>query len=137
MFTIYSHEVNLWAVLVCGILSLAIGYVWYLPQVFGNIWMRENNLKPEDLNASDYTPYIISFVSFTILALVLAWVMQATVADTLFSSLRIAVSLWAGFTLAPFVTNYRFSRRSWLAIAVDAGYALVAALLFAVILWAW
>ncbi len=116
---------------------MVLGFVWYLPQVMGNIWMKENNLKAEELNGSDPIPYVISFVSFTVMAFVLAWILKATSAETLMSALRVSLGVWAGFNLAPTLTNYLFSKRSWRAVLVDSGYALVTTLVFAVVLWAW
>ncbi|WP_202703749.1 DUF1761 domain-containing protein [Flavobacterium sp. UGB4466] len=42
-------EFNPVALFLSAIVTLAVGFIWYNPKVFGTIWMRENNLTPEDL----------------------------------------------------------------------------------------
>lgn len=34
---------NFWPLIVAPFASLLIGFVWYHPKVFGNIWMKESN----------------------------------------------------------------------------------------------
>lgn len=34
-------ELNFWPLIVAPFVSLIVGFVWYNPKVFGNIWMRE------------------------------------------------------------------------------------------------
>lgn len=41
--------INIWAVLVCGVVSLIIGSVWYSPLLFGKIWQREAYMTPEKM----------------------------------------------------------------------------------------
>lgn len=42
-------EMNWIAVLVSAASTLVVGFVWYSPKVFGEIWMKENNLTQEEL----------------------------------------------------------------------------------------
>jgi hypothetical protein len=41
--------INWWAVLVAGISSFVLGGVWYSPALFGNAWMKDNNLTMEEI----------------------------------------------------------------------------------------
>ncbi|HQU56998.1 MAG TPA: DUF1761 domain-containing protein, partial [Chitinophagaceae bacterium] len=43
--------INWLAVLVAGISSFVIGGIWYSPALFGNAWMKENNLSEEAVRA--------------------------------------------------------------------------------------
>src|SRR5215203_4487319 len=42
-------SINWLAVLVAGISAFILGGVWYSPALFGNAWMRENDLTVEDV----------------------------------------------------------------------------------------
>ncbi|MHC0446118.1 DUF1761 domain-containing protein [Flavobacterium sp. 3-218] len=42
-------QINFIALFLAAIVSLVTGFIWYNPKVFGTIWMRENNLTPEEL----------------------------------------------------------------------------------------
>lgn len=40
-------EINFYALLAAAASSLAIGFIWYNPKVFGGIWMRETGMTEE------------------------------------------------------------------------------------------
>ena len=42
-------EINPYALLGSAAVTLAVGFVWYNPKVFGTIWMRESKLSQEEL----------------------------------------------------------------------------------------
>lgn len=42
-------EVNPFALLASALVTLLVGFVWYHPNVFGTIWMRENHFTKEEL----------------------------------------------------------------------------------------
>ena len=37
-------EFNLYAILAASLSALVVGFIWYNPKVFGNIWMRESGM---------------------------------------------------------------------------------------------
>ncbi len=41
-------NVNFLALLLASLSTLAVGFIWYNPKVFGTIWMKETGLTPED-----------------------------------------------------------------------------------------
>ena len=63
-------EFNPIALFLSAIVTLAVGFIWYNPKVFGTIWMRENNLTPEDLERRGRHP---SFGPVTLSQLLAAW----------------------------------------------------------------
>lgn len=42
-------EINFIALFAAAIVTLAVGFIWYHPKVFGTIWMKENNFTQEEL----------------------------------------------------------------------------------------
>ncbi len=42
-------EMNFYAVLVAALATLVVGFIWYSPALFANIWMRETGLTEEEL----------------------------------------------------------------------------------------
>ncbi|WP_281336467.1 DUF1761 domain-containing protein [Flavobacterium eburneipallidum] len=40
-------EINFIALLASAVVTLAVGFIWYHPKVFGTIWMKEAGLTPE------------------------------------------------------------------------------------------
>ncbi len=43
-------EISFLMVLVCAVVSIIIGSLWYGPMIFGKAWMRLNNVDPECMN---------------------------------------------------------------------------------------
>lgn len=46
-------EINPIALLLAAVVTLAVGFIWYNPKVFGTIWMRENHLTQEELRTGN------------------------------------------------------------------------------------
>lgn len=46
-------EINYLALVIAALSTLAIGFVWYHPKVFGTIWMRETGLTEEKLKGGN------------------------------------------------------------------------------------
>lgn len=137
MLNIFAQEINVWAVLLAAVLSMAIGYVWYLPQVLGDMWaMEDSGKKMMDLKP-DPTVFIVMFLSSLSMALTIAWFLKATSADTLLSSLRVAFGCWLGFIVFTKASSARVSGKSWKMIAIDTGYYLVDALMMGLVFYFW
>lgn len=61
------------AILVAAFVPLVIGFVWYNPKVFGNVWMKASGVTEEKMKSSNM---ILIFGLTFILSLLLAMVMQ-------------------------------------------------------------
>lgn len=62
---------NFLALFLAAVSTLAVGFVWYNPKVFGNIWMKEAGIKEEDAKGvnmiavfgmSIFYAFLISFI---------------------------------------------------------------------------
>lgn len=54
-------SINFAVVLLSAIIPLLIGFIWYHPKAFGNIWMRETGIVPDE-NAKKRMPKILLLV---------------------------------------------------------------------------
>lgn len=66
-------EFNFLAVLVAAGVPIVLGFLWYNPKVFGNVWMREAGVSEEKLKSGNMA--VILGVSF-LLAILLSFFMQ-------------------------------------------------------------
>lgn len=131
-------KINYLAVLVCGVLSMIVGALWYGP-VFGKLWMKQYGYTEEDL-ARDFNPgktYGLAVLGHIIMALVLAYIISLTNAQTISEGFRIAFSCWLGFIAVTMFVNKLFSRKSYTLFFIDSAYQLVNMILFGMVLVLW
>ncbi|GMU95237.1 DUF1761 domain-containing protein [Ignavibacterium album] len=131
-------SINYLAVLLCGIISMIIGSVWYGP-LFGKLWMKQYGFTEEDLK-KDFNPaktFGLAFVGHLVMALVLAYLISLTNAQSITDGLRVSLSCWLGFTAATMFVNSLFSRTTLTLFFIDSGYQIVNSIVFGLILILW
>lgn len=120
-------EVNIWAVLLATVSSFAVGFVWYLPSVFGEQWRK---LIKMDKKTMDKGPansaWVLTVFAALLQAYVLAHVTYLTFSffsgdSFLSSALTTAGWMWLGFQLTAFITHDSFERRPLRLTAINAG----------------
>ena len=135
--------INYWAVLVCAVLAMALGFLWYGP-LFGKKWMSIVGVGPADLAARQkmqqnvWKLYVAQFV----LVLFQVWVLAYYIVGWQEASgLVNALWIWAAFIM-PTVAgaamwNNDSAKISWARFMIQAGYQLVLFVMFGLILGAW
>ncbi len=120
MFT----DINVLAVVVVAILSVAIGNIWYSPLLFGILWARALGKNEHELTFTRAELVIIVFrtlVINTIFFGVIAWVLAY---DSLNSPATVAIILLA--MTATYSANVAiWERRSLSYVLIHVGYATV------------
>ena len=136
----YFGDVNWWAVIVCAVLSMVIGFIWYGP-LFSKPWGRITGWTSEKTAALPRgkmaTSYILAFVAAFIIASVLAIALLATNADGIGDGIIAAVVLWVGLTGATIGVNMVFERRPLSLFGIEAGYHLITLIVYSIVLSAW
>ena len=126
--------VNWLAVVVAGISSMVVGFLWYGP-LFGNYWMQQTGRSPEQGGAA--SAYIVSTLAALILAATLA--IFLTVFDTvdLATGIAVGVAVAVGFVATTTLVNGVFEERKPTVTALFAGYEVVSLAIMGAILGAW
>ena len=138
--------VNYWAVLVCGVASMVLGYLWYGP-LFGKMYMKlmgwENvdPAKREEMMKGMTKSYILAFIG----ALVMAWVLAHAIifsgsymhSKALNTGLITGFMSWLGFVAPVTMSNVLWGNQSWKLWFLGNGYYLVQLLMFGAILGSW
>jgi hypothetical protein len=128
--------VNWWAVVAAGVSSFVLGGVWYSPALFGNAWMKENNLSLEDVKKGNKARIFgWSFVLSLLMAVNLAMFLADAKTD-------VAWGMTAGFlagiwVFAGIAITGLFELKSARYIFINGGYQLVALGLMGAIIGAW
>jgi len=136
-------DVNYWAVLVCGVVAMVLGGIWYGP-LFGKAWMRIIKAGPMDVAQRKEMQkrvmplYLVQFVLVLFQAYVLAhyiagWEEAGGVQNALW--------VWAAFVMptvaASAMWNNDSAKVSWARFLIQAGYNLVLFVIFGFILRMW
>jgi hypothetical protein len=136
-------DINYLAVLVCAILAMVLGFTWYGP-LFGKKWMRISGLdnideaRKKEMMKGVWKLYLAQFalVLFQLYVLahfVLGW---ATV-----SGVHSSLWLWVGFVMPTVAMSCMWTNDSakvaWTKFLIQAGYQLVAFIMFGLILGSW
>jgi hypothetical protein len=139
----YFLGVNLWAVLVCAIATMVLGFLWYSPMLFANPWMVLMGYDPNDkakiaeMQKSAGPSYAMSAVAGLLSAFVLGKLIAVAGATTALDGLKIGLVVWLGFVTTVQFTNALFSRQRNKLYLINTGYQLVCYVAMGAILGAW
>lgn len=136
-------EINYWAVLVCAILSMVIGYIWYGP-LFGKLWLSVTGADKLDLEAREKMQksagplYAVQFLLSLFQVVILAYYIKGW---TEASGLENALWIWAAFIMPTIagsaMWNNDTAKVKWTRFLLQAGYQLVLFAVFGLILGYW
>lgn len=83
LLAFHLDNVNWFAVVVAVLPSFIIGSVWYMPQVFGNYWMKVNKLKQKDFDNANFATALVKTTAMNLVMVTgLAVLMSALAFDT-------------------------------------------------------
>lgn len=126
-------DVNLIAVLLCGVSSLVLGGIWYSPALFAKPWQRAAGLPEEEAQSGDMA---MIFGSAFLLSLVAAYVFAMFLGRNFGLGPAIGAGASAGlcWVAASFGINYLFERRPLNLWLINGGYHTLQFTLFGLIL---
>jgi Protein of unknown function (DUF1761) len=126
-----SFAVNWVGVIVGNIALLVIGFVWFMPKVFGDRWIAYMGRPGEQLKPGP--DFVLSILSGTLNSFVMAVLALNLKAATTGDGIVLGLVVWAGFFLSYMTANTVFAKRSWGLWGIDVSHALVAQVILAVI----
>jgi hypothetical protein len=124
-----SHfAVNWLAVGLATIVSWGFGAGWYM--LLSRQWVAAIGKSPEDIDRSDYTPYIWSIICLFIMAYFIALLTPALLGSLSVSNgLLVGAHMWLGFVITAMVLNHRYEGAPWARTLIDGGYLLTVLLI--------
>jgi len=110
-------HINVVAVVVAMLSSMAVGSVWYAQSVFGKTWIKLAKIDMKKNSGNVVKPILVTALVSLITAYVLAHVTylsnQFFHNSFLQDALMTAFWVWLGFTAARFITHDAFEGRPW------------------------
>ncbi len=136
-------EINYAAVAVCGVLAMALGFVWYGP-LFGKLWLRVTGADTLDLARREEMKKKAMPLYFAQLALVLVQIyvlVHYIQGWQEASGLENSLWIWLAFVMPTVAASAMWTADSakvkWTKFVLQAGYHLVLFVSFGIILAAW
>ena len=135
-------DVNIWAVLVCSVAAMVLGFLWYGP-LFSKAWVKEMGWDPNDQAQMDKMKkaagpaYFQQFIGALIMAYVFAHVLKAFDNDSIAMGLQGALWMWLGFIAPVKYSETLWGKASMKLFFIDGVYYLVQLALYAIILTLW
>ena len=126
---------NYWAVLVSTAAGFALGGLWYGP-LFGKAWMVALGKTEEELEPSP-TPFIISFFTALITALVLAALIQSLGITSLGGGLTLGLITGIGFIATAMASDSAFCGWGPKLFLIQSGYRVTYSIVMGGILGVW
>lgn len=128
-------EVNFVTVLLVAVVSMAIGFVWYSPMLFGSEWMKLMGHTDKNMKAAQKEMgklYALSFLGALVTAFVLKhFVVQAEAffgVAPLTAGLSAAFWGWLGLVMPVQLTDVLFGGKKWKLFGINTGYQLASLL---------
>lgn len=135
--------VNIWAVLVCALATMVVGFLWYSPMLFARPWTILMGYDPNDkakmaeMQKSAGPSYAMSLVASILSAIVLGKIINVSGATNAIDGLKIGLVVWLGFVTTVQFTNALFSRQRNKLYLINTGYQAVCYVVMGAILGAW
>jgi Protein of unknown function (DUF1761) len=135
--------VNLWAVLVCAVADMILGFIWYSPALFANPWMKLMGYDPNDkakiaeMQKSAGAMYGLSFIASLLAAAVLSKIVTISTINSPVYGIKIGIAIWLGFVTTVQLTGALFSKQPAKLYAINTGYQLVCYIVMGAIFGAW
>ena len=121
------ENVNIIAILVATVVSMAIGAGWY--SSLAKPWIEANGFSDEQVKAvnenSNPSTYVIAAVCHLVMAYILSGVIFHAGDMTLGNGLLTAFLIWIGFVVTTMTVNHRFQFKPWSLTAIDSGHYLI------------
>ena len=129
-------SVNWLAVVVCVVLAMVSGFVWYHPKLFFPAWWAGIGRSGEPGNP-DSMIWVFTIIAAIIQAVAVALMVTLMGSTTIASGALAGFMLWLGFVAPTNLANKLFAGHGFRVWAIEAGNHLVNFLLFGAILAAW
>jgi len=132
--------INVWAILVSGVISMVIGFIWYGP-LFSKPWSAYTGWTNEKIRSlsggSMALTYILTFLAAVVQAFVLAVVARSLGATAWSDGLILGLLAGVGFTALGFATSFLFEHKPFGFWLIVSGYEVVYLAAAAVVVTVW
>ncbi len=133
-------DTNWITVIVCAIAAMVLGFAWYSPLLFGNMWMKLSGMTKEKIAKSkDKMPMI--YGTQLLAAIVEAWVLgmfiQFSGINGAINGAMVGLWAWLGFVATVGIADALYNEKDIKLVVINTGYQLAYLLIAGAILASW
>ncbi len=133
-------NINYWAVLVCAVASMAVGFLWYGP-LFGKMWISmmkfDQKKMKEAMKKGMGKTYALAFLSALVSAFILAHFVRYAGASTAMNGVLLGIMVWLGFFATTMLGMVFWEGRPFRLYLLNVSHYLVILVINSVILTVW
>ena len=129
-------SINWLAVVVCVVIAMISGFIWYNPKLFYPAW-REGLGRPAEISNPNPIIYVFTLIAAFVQAVSVALLINLMGSTTAASGALAGFMLWLGFVAPTNLVNKLFAGHGFKVWAIEAGNHLLNFLIFGAILGAW
>ena len=130
-------SVNWLAVVVCVVLNVGAGFIWYHPAVFFKPWWKGIGKSEDEVAEPNPMLYVWTLLAAFVEAVFVSFLLNTMGSTTIASGLTAGFMIWLGFVATTNLVNNLFAERGFKVWAIEAGNHLVYLLLTGAILSVW
>jgi len=134
-------SVNYLAVLVATLAVFIIGWLWYSPMLFGNLWLRLSKVSQKDITKAKnkgMTHLIISgFIATLVTALVFEYLLDMFGITDMYTGILLSLLLWIGFLVTSMLNSVLWEGKPFSVYVINIFHQLVCMIVMGAILTAW
>lgn len=101
---------NLLITFLASLVPMVLGFIWYNPKVFGNIWMKESGMTMEKAKSMNMAKIMgLTYLFSLMIAFILPTVVihQASLYSTVMGDTTAETKSWLDAAIAKYGTNFR------------------------------
>ena len=126
---------NWWAILVATALAFVLGGIWYGP-IFGKAWLAALGKTEDEIEPSP-SPFIISFFTALLTAVVLAWLVVEVGVTGAMDGALLGLVTGIGFIATAMASDSAFCGWPLKLFLIQAGYRVTYAILMGAVIGGW
>ncbi|MDO8660380.1 MAG: DUF1761 domain-containing protein [Candidatus Woesearchaeota archaeon] len=124
---------NYLAILVSGVISMAVGAFWYSPAVFGRAWMKlscfSNKQIAKAKNKGMGSSYFAAFIAALVTSWIFAQIVELTGATTAIAGALVGFAVWLGFFATTLLSSVLWEQKPVKLYLINIGHYLVVLLI--------
>ncbi|MBS3070950.1 DUF1761 domain-containing protein [Candidatus Pacearchaeota archaeon] len=139
-----SLSINHTAVIVSAVISFLIGWIWYSPLLFGNLWIKMSKFTKAQINAGKkrgmkgmLPQMLFGFLSTLVMIYTLVILIEIFEAITIVAGIFVAFLVWVGFIATTMLGMILWEGKPFALYLINSVHYLVVLLISSVILVLW